>query len=309
MIGRLRAQQLQLLAEPGRRVRGLEQPLLGRGVQHRRRGHQIRHHRRVVGQVGARRQGAFPRARQPLLVLAEGPQDAFRERARPVAGGLLQLLEFAPSGTGRDASTDSSRTRVVPVARTSNVPSARSRIVAASAMHPTGVERLDRVVAEARRGPGGRARAVWSGRPCALGATSWPSRIVDDGEPAWFVLGGLQEFAHHGAISLLEDVQRAARVPGTAPSSAERAAAGRWSRRESLMVAGVCASAVLTPWMTGAGRAAGGGRLPADLLACFEERAEGVVRDTGPRGRTWRTGRSGAVGGARPASGRAPIRT
>src|SRR4051794_40541428 len=59
------------------------------------------------------------------------------------------------------------------------------------------------------------------------------------------------------------------------------------------MVAGVGASAVLTPWVSGARRAAGGGRVAVDLLACFEEAAEGVVRELVPgEGRGVRAGQT-----------------
>ena len=76
-----------------------------------------------------------------------------------------------------EASTDSSRTRVVPVASTSNVPSARSRMVAASAMQPTAWNAFAGSSPKPAVGPRS-GTAVWSGMPGALGATSWPSRIA-----------------------------------------------------------------------------------------------------------------------------------
>lgn len=68
------------------------------------------------------------------------------------------------------------------------------------------VEGLERVVAEPGRGTALRQRRLVRHAGCGVrGLVAVTDG--DDGEPARFVLGGLQQFAHHGAIALLENVQ------------------------------------------------------------------------------------------------------
>ena len=154
------------------------------------------------------RQRALARARQPLLVLAEGPQHALGQRARASSPGSSGSSSSSAVRNGPDASTDSSRTRVVPVASTSKrAVGAAPGCVAASATQPTAWKALTgsspKPAAGPRSGSGGLVRhAGGGGRDLVAVADG------DDGEPARLVLGSLQQFAHHGAIALLEDVQR-----------------------------------------------------------------------------------------------------
>ena len=205
MTARLRAQQFQFLAQPGRGVRRLEQPLLRRGVQHGRRRDQVGDHRRLVRQVRSGGQGALAGARQPLLVAAEGPQHTLGSAPAPSP---------APPGAppprpseGPVASTESSRNRVVPVASTSKVPSSRSRMVAASAMQPTAWNAWTGSSPKPAAGPALGQRRVGSGMPGAVGATSRPSRMATTAKRRGSSSGRLQQFAHQGAVALLEDVQ------------------------------------------------------------------------------------------------------
>lgn len=65
----------------------------------------------------------------------------------------------------------------MPVAITSKLPSARSRIVAASAIQPTRWK--DWMGSEPKPAAGPLSgSAVWSGMPGAVGATSRPSRMA-----------------------------------------------------------------------------------------------------------------------------------
>ena len=111
------------------------------------------------------------------------------------------------------------------------------------------VEGLERVVAEAGRGPALAAAAVWSGMPARGGRDLVAVADGDDGEPARFVLGGLQQIAHHGAIALLEDVQRKHESREQHRVQREERQPDGGHDAASLMAAGAGASAVLTPWM------------------------------------------------------------
>ena len=91
--------------------------------------------------------------------------------------GCSSSSSSSPVRNAPDASTDTSRTRVVPVASTSKVPSGRSRIVAASATQPTPWNALRGSAPKPAAGPR-CGSALGSGMPGALGATSWPSRIA-----------------------------------------------------------------------------------------------------------------------------------
>ena len=133
----LAAQQFQLRRAAGPRCPGPPAAAAWRRCPAQWRRPPGRTARRVVRQLLRRRQGALARPGQPLLVRAERPHDLRGQRARARRPAPPAAPRPRPSGTGPLASTDSSRNRVVPVASTSKLPSARSRIVAASATQPT----------------------------------------------------------------------------------------------------------------------------------------------------------------------------